>query len=425
MTNETVNPDIAPKDAEISAPKIEPKLEPKSAPKPAPSPAPQIIRRGGIGFLTAALMSSVAMVGGAYLSLFIQARPDIVQTYGIAAVLPKQQAGLGELNQIRHDLNEIKAHIAKEGEGHKAAAAPAATLPSPTTGAALAPPPNTLQDTTSNPASVAAATAAISLEPIRADMAGLGGRLTAIETRLAALDPTGTGGAIIAALQAEIATLKVVVADLQTKISQTPSPAITFAVISLAEAANRNGAFVPEFEAVRAALPFLPEVAALEPFARKGAPTRALLSEQFTVLAAQVGAIEAQSKQEGGVVGWFRVLFSNLIKVKVKEEANSNSSAMILARAKTKLDAGELQGVIDELKTLTLSPKAVTDWIARANDRLLLEGKIAALRGAIERGMTIQPANQIIAAPTPTAPVTPIITPPIAPQAAPKIGEAK
>jgi hypothetical protein len=37
------------------------------------------------------------------------------------------------------------------------------------------------------------------------ELKGVSGRVTAIETRLAALDPTGAGGAISASLQAEIA----------------------------------------------------------------------------------------------------------------------------------------------------------------------------------------------------------------------------
>lgn len=384
----------------------------KVAQTATPKPTPQIIRRGGIGLLTATFMSCIAAVGGAYLSLFIQARPDMAQSLKIAQFLPKpaQSINSAELSAIKTEIAAIQAHIKNEGHAPSGGEM-AAKIGETNSAAGAASNQNTantnapvLQNTTPAPAAVAAAQSAISLEPLRADMAGLSGRLTAIETRLAALDPTGTGGAIIAALQAEIATLKVTVADLQGKIAHTPSPATTFAVISLAEAANRNGAFMPEFEAVRAALPFLPEVAALEPLARKGAPTRALLGERFNLLAPIIRAGDVKAKEETGLVGWFRNLFAKAIKVKVKEENNPNAPEMVLARAKTKLDGGELSGAIDELKLIANPPKELQDWLIGANARLEIEGKIAALRGAIERGMNPQSQQPALGAPIANAP---------------------
>lgn len=417
MEKDTQNPEP------ILEKKADTKADTKSdfAPKSEPAAKPQIIRRSGIGLLTATFMSCIAAVGGAYLSLFIQARPDIAQSLKIAPFLPKPipEQKIAEIAAIKAEIIAIQAHI--KGEGHKSNTqnteprSDAKQLENANTPTNQNPA-QVLQNTTPAPAAVAAAQSAISLEPLRADMAGLSGRLTAIETRLAALDPTGTGGAIIAALQAEIATLKVTVADLQSKIAHTPSPSTTFAVISLAEAANRNGSFMPEFEAVRAALPFLPEVAALEPLARKGAPTRSLLSEKFTALVPIVSATDVQAKEEKGLVGWFRGLFSKMIKVKVKEETNPNAPSAVIARAKTKLDNGELAAVIDELKLISAPPKELSDWINSANDRLLIESKIAALRGAIERGMNPQAAQTMPAPPT-AANVPPM--PPFVPLPAP------
>ena len=417
MTNNTENLET----------KLDEELGAKSAPLPKTEPKPQIIRRGGIGLLTATFMSCIAAVGGAYLSLFVQARPDIAQNLKIAQFLPRpaNAQNIAEIAAIKAEISAIQAHI--KGEGHalnppinepkEAALANTANINSPTNQSAVNNGENktsapVLQNTTPAPSAVAAAQSAVSLEPLRADMAGLSGRLTAIETRLAALDPTGTGGAIIAALQTEIATLKVTVADLQNKIAHTPSPAVTFAISSLAEAANRNGSFMPEFEALRAALPYLPEVAALEPLARKGAPTRDLLSQKFTALMPIVSATDVKAKEEKGLVGWFRGLFAKAIKVKVKEETNPNAPSMVIVRAKTKLDNGELAAAIDEVKTIPNPPKELTDWISGANDRLLIEAKIAALRGAIERSMNPQ-VSPIIPA-TPPAAASPVPPPQVA-----------
>lgn len=345
------------------------------------SSKPQIIKRGGVGFFTAFLMSSVACVGGAYLALFANANPQLMSKIGASKLLPQANGVMTKaqgdnLAAIEADITRLNARI-DALSGTPAAGANAA-------------PNNLAQAPTPSPA--AQANAIIDLSPMRAEINGLSGRLTAIETRLAALDPTGTGGAIIAQLQAEIATLKVNVADLTTKISQTPSPAVTFAVISLAEAANRNGGFVPEFAAVRAALPFLPEVTALEPLSKSGAPTRALLAERFNQLSAVFANRDAEVKKQSGFIGWFKGLFSGLIKVENKSDVNSPDA--ILTSAKTKLDGGDLQGAMDEVRRITSPPSEVGVWLNDAQKRLDLEEKIAALRGAIERGMTIQPANQ-------------------------------
>ncbi len=424
------------KDTETPEPIIEPKADTKSdfSPNLEASPKPQIIRRGGIGLLTATFMSCIAALGGAYLSLFIQARPDIAQGLRIAPFLPKPtgERNIAEIAAIKAEIAAIQAHINAEGRELNPKIEEQSNIAAPNPAGANSPQnPNTannvdnkntqpaLQNTTPAPAAIAAAQSAISLEPLRADMAGLSGRLTAIETRLAALDPTGTGGAIIAALQTEIATLKVTVEDLQTKISRTPSPSTTFAVISLAEAANRNGSFMPEFEAVRAALPFLPEVAALEPLARKGAPTRNLLAEKFTALMPIVSATDIKAKEEKGLVGWFRSLFAKMIKVKVNEETNPNAPSVVIARAKAKLDSGELAAAVDEARLIQNPPKELVDWINSANDRLLIESRISALRGAIERSMNPQ-AQQNLAAPTIAANAPPSPLPaPVAPVPAP------
>ena len=328
----------------------------------------QIVKRGGIGFITALLLSIFGALGGAYLALFASANPRIIHNVGLDRFLPIQSNSMtkvvgDELSALRADIVSLNSKIAPQTSQNVAT-----------------PTPQPQAQQTAN------------LDPLKSEIAGLSGRLTAIETRLAALDPTGTGGAIIASLQAEIATLKVTTADLQTKIAQTPSPAVTFAVISLAEAANRNGAFVPEFASVRAALPFLPEVTALEPFSRTGAPTRALISERFNQLAIAFSNRDAQAKKESGVLGWFKGLFSGLIKVENKNDANGPNA--ILARAKTKIDSGDLQGAIDDVRTIPSPPNEVGVWLNDAQRRLDLEVKIASLRGAIERGMTVQPANQ-------------------------------
>ena len=376
MTEETQN----------TTPAAEPKLQ-ETIIKPAPSSrpkeaAPQIIKkRGGIGFFTAFLMSGTAMIGGAYLSLLINARPDIAQKLQIAQFIPSApntKLGTDDLGaqivSLRGDLNHLQDLVKNQPNNQ-----PQTQAQTPVIGQANT---NTINGATPAPVQQA------NLDPLKAQIDGLSGRLTAIETRLAALDPTGTGGAIIAGLQAQIATLKVNFDALNARVAQTPSPAITFAVMSLAEATNRSGGFMPEYSAVKAALPNVPEVDALAGVAVNGAPTRALLEKEFENLATSIIDPKKEEKNEGGFFGWLKSLFANMVKVKVKETApDPNAPSAVYERAKLKLIGGDLQGAITEIDALAQKTPELTHWIAGAKNRLDLDTKIAALRGAIERGL--------------------------------------
>jgi hypothetical protein len=404
-----------------------------------PEPArPAAGARTGIGFFTATVMSTIAAVGGAYLALFVQARPDLMQSTGIARVLPSaakiqtavDPAIADRLAALETKLTALEALLAAmpseaPGQTTSAPATPAAASPAvPATAApaakggaapAVAPAPGTAAPTAAQ-ASPPAAIAAIPTPGVSAtDLAALGGRVTAIETRLAALDPTGAGGAVIAGLQTEIATLKVLVAQLQEKVAATPPAGVTLAVIALADAATRNGPFVSEFEAVRAALPGVAEASALEALARTGAPSRALLSERFSGLAASIAASEKLAQEEGGLVGWFRSLLSNLIRVEEPVTTEGKTSGAVLERARIKLEQGDLAGAVDDVNGIEGKTEAVIAWINGAKSRLELEQRVAALRGAVESGAYARPAAAVApsatgpAAPAPGAPVVGVI----------------
>lgn len=410
---EAVKPEVKPIiKEEIKIPKYEKPPETKSSEtkKPETVSKPELTKtiiqkRGGVGLLTTTFLSCVAALGGAYLALFVQSRPDLMETLKIAPFLPKSQQ-LADLNAIQGEIADIQKQIASnQAPVNITASAADATQNQQLNQTGLNPDgaqdsakpndsPNDsqvpLQNAAPTQAQIATAQAQGSLEPLRADMAGMSGRLTAIETRLAALDPTGTGGAIIAALQAEVATLKVTVANLQQQVAQTPSPNTTFAVMTLAEAANRNGTFLPEYEAVRSALPYLPEVAPLEQYAKTGVPTRDMLRANFAEVSKEIIANDGKSnKQEKGIWGFIKGLFAKAFKVEVKEN-NPNTIDQIITRANVKLNADDLQGAVAELQNVQNPPQSLVAWIESAKRRQDLEVKISALRSAIERNMYVQ-----------------------------------
>lgn len=353
-----------------------------------------IHKRGGVGFFTASIMSICAALGGAYLSLFTLSQPQMVQKMGLGKYVPTPSAKIPD--EVLKDIAALKSDLA----GLKTSvqlAQNAQNQPAPLLEQKSGEPVTQTQPS-APPQQVA------NLDPLKAEIAGLSGRLTAIETRLGALDPTGTGGAIIASLQAEIATLKVKVEELQNTVSKTPSPAVTFAIISLAEAANRSGSFVPEFEALRAALPNLPEIAALEPLSKTGAPNRNQLEQEFALLATGYEAAQAQAEKPKDIGAWFKSMFSGLIKVEKKKDGQKTGPELNFENAKTKLMNDDLSGAISELEAINGKTPEIEKWIISAKSRLDLEGKIAALRGAIERGLATAQMGSPISAPiTPPA----------------------
>ena len=347
---------------------------------PSSAPTTPSARRGGVGLFTVLIFSTAAACGGAVLALVALGQPGLMKQVGLGQLVAQTQV---DPNQAGQQMAAVAARLAAlEGrvtrlEGPKPAAQAAA---SPIDPAAPAPAP---------PVDTAA---------LDGELKGVSGRVTAIETRLAALDPTGAGGAIIASLQAEIAGLKIMVQTLQSQAAQAPSPGVTFAVINLVEAASRPGPFWPEFETIRAALPGLPEVAALEDFARKGVPTRTLLQERFAALEPAIVASDRAAQKESGFWGWIKGFFADLVRVEKVADVNGTSAQSSLLRAKVKLDQGDLAAAVEEVKAISPAPAVAAEWIEGAQNRLTLESRLAAVRGAVERGTRVPPPQ----APAPT-----------------------
>ena len=357
---------------------------------PSSTPTTPSVRRGGVGLFTVLIFSTAAACGGAVLALVALGQPGLMKQVGLGQLVAQSQTGPSLAGQqmaaVAARLAALEGRVSRL-EGPKPATTAAPTGPVDP----AAPTPAPLVDTAA----------------LDGELKGVSGRVTAIETRLAALDPTGAGGAIIASLQAEIAGLKIMVQTLQSQAAQAPSPGVTFAVINLVEAASRPGPFWPEFETVRAALPGLPEVAALEDFARNGVPTRTLLQERFAALEPAIVASDRAAQKESGFWGWIKGFFADLVRVEKVADVNGTSAQSSLLRAKVKLDQGDLAAAVEEVKAISPAPAIAAEWIEGAQNRLALESRLAAVRGAVERGTRAPPPPQ---APTVPAPAQPAAT---------------
>lgn len=367
----------------------------------AVEPAPVRRGGGGAGILGLVVMGVLAAAGGAVGGAVLVSQPQLTRQLGLTPVAAVADADLiRRVTAAEADIGTLRQQIARlesrlPGGATTAPSAPATTAPAtqpaganpaPAGATAAAPAPTPPADPASPPVQPAPAPAApVDFGPLRAELAGLAGRITAMETRLAALDPTGAGGAVIASLQADIATLKVLVDQLQSRTSAAPPPGLTMAVLALTEAGNGSAAFLPEFEAIRAAAPDLPGLAALEPLARIGVPTRTQLDQRFATLQPAVDAMVLDAESEGGIAGWFRRLMASLVRVERADAAEGTGPKAALARAQQRMDEGDLAGALREVDTIVPMPDPVRTWANGARARLELEARLAALRVAAQR----------------------------------------
>ena len=384
--------------------------------RPEAPAAGQPARRSGTGFVTVLAMSLLAAAGGAAGGAALMSRPQLLAGLGItlpgaAGTDASRLAGLqADLEALRERLGRLETRVPSAVQPAQAGGPPPGAVPGaepgPQPAATSAPAPAVAQLPAPGPAAPAP-----DIAPLRQELAGFAGRLTAIETRLAALDPTGSGGAMIAGLQADVARLRVAVQQLEAQAASGPPVAATLAVLSLVEAAGGPAPFVPAFESARAAIPGLPELAALEPFARSGAPTRTQLEQRFAGLAPAVAQMQAQTESGTGITGWFQRLFANMVRVERADAAAGTGPAAALARARARLEEGDLAGALREMETITPAPDPVRAWVAGARARLDLEAALAAVRGAVQRpaasasaSASASAARPVTAQPVPTVP---------------------
>lgn len=362
--------------------------------------------RAGMGFGGVFVMSVLAAAGGAGLALTAPAIPQI------AAYLPKAPtaaplAAVAALEAgqaaLRDALERLTARVAALETASPATPAPAPG-PGPGPQAPEAP-------VTSAPTGAPAPPSPTGAFAAQTDLEALVARVASLESRLAALDPTGAGGQVIAGLQADIAALKATLEVMRATAAAQPtgpSSAAAFAGLALADAAARPGPFPAEWEQARMAAPDDPAVAALADFAKRGAPTPAQLAERFVAVRSQIAAATAAEAQADGFMGWIQRLFARLFTVRSTAGAAGNGPEALAARAQAKLAQGDLSGAVGDVEALTgPAASAAADWLSSARDRLAIDRYAAAARIALQTTPQRAPAPPPAAAITPTSPAAP------------------
>ena len=211
-------------------------------------------------------------------------------------------------------------------------------------------------------------------------LGALSERVTALETRLASLqsDMLRSSGDTTE-LTSLIERMRSDEAAVRAKAEASETSADAALALSAIEAASRPGSsFESDYRKLRAVMPKSATVRTLGEVATTGAPTLAELQQSFGPASARARAAVPAERQ--GALGWLNNMFGDAVTVR-GAEGEEDGATVTLSRAKAALDAGDLEGAVSALGTLSGEPAAaMADWTGSANRRITLEAGLEALR---------------------------------------------
>lgn len=263
---------------------------------------------------------------------------------------------------------------------------------------------------------VAPAGAASTLGAPSADAAALDQRLDAIEAVMnAPLATAASGQAGDGGTAARVFALQAGLRDMESRLGAMPStaevqalvtevrrlqeelPAVaaearsaataaraSYAVVAASEAARSSGPFEQAHAALATLLPNDPNVAALAPLSRTGAPTRTELRDSFERLDTEI--VRAARQSQAGAGFWGRIQAALAQWIVIRRAGAGDTPEGIVERAQRALDGDRLAEAIQELNSLPAAPKRVAQpWINDAQRRLEIDQRIAAIRQELSR----------------------------------------
>jgi uroporphyrinogen-III synthase len=184
----------------------------------------------------------------------------------------------------------------------------------------------------------------------------------------------------------EVADLSARIARLETEQRRTASAAgAALATTALLQAAQTSRPFTAELAAVEALLPQA-ETSALRRLAQTGAPTRAMLADEFAAAAAEAASAARAPGKDAGPVAQLSHALSKIVTIR-RIEGGTGSDAIII-RAERLVRDGDLEGALVQMGRLPAPARtAFAQWIARAEPRIELDRRLASVRAASIRAL--------------------------------------
>ncbi|MET0181710.1 MAG: mitofilin family membrane protein [Caulobacterales bacterium] len=157
-----------------------------------------------------------------------------------------------------------------------------------------------------------------------------------------------------------------------------------FAVAAAADASRSSGPFEQSYASLQALLPQDPNVLALAPLSRTGAPTRNELRDDFADI--ELNIIRAARQSQAGAGFWGRIQAALAQWVTVRRKGEGDTPAGVVERAQHRIAADDLAGAITELSKLSGPARQVAEpWLRDARKRLEIDTRLAAIRTELSR----------------------------------------
>jgi hypothetical protein len=202
-----------------------------------------------------------------------------------------------------------------------------------------------------------------------------------VETRLNTMPSTAEVQALVVEVRRLQEELPAVAAEAR---SAATAARASYAVVAASEAARASGPFEQAHAALAALLPNDPNVAALEPLSRTGAPTRVELRDRFSRLDNDI--IRSAQQAQAGAGFWGRIQAALAQWIVIRRAGGGDTPEGIVERAEEHLAADRLEAAIEELNRLPAAPKRTAQpWINDASRRLEIDRRIAAIRQELSR----------------------------------------
>lgn len=202
-----------------------------------------------------------------------------------------------------------------------------------------------------------------------------------VETRLSAMPSTSEVSALVTEVRRLQEELPAVAAEAR---SAATAARASYAVVAAAEASRSSGPFEQAHASLAALLPNDPNVIALAPLARQGAPTTIELRDSFARMDNDI--VRAARQSQAGAGFWGRIQAALAQWIVIRRAGSGDAVDDIVERADQRLQAGRLDQAVAELNRLPAAPKRVAQqWINDAQRRLEIDTRLAAIRQELSR----------------------------------------
>jgi hypothetical protein len=194
----------------------------------------------------------------------------------------------------------------------------------------------------------------------------------------------------VAATESTLASLGDKVTDLSDRLEEfaaRPPPAVeseraarALAIGLLRQGAESGGAFAVDLAMLKALGMDREDIAALEPLARKGAPTIASLQAAFPSVVDAIIAATSAIDPDAGFFDRVAALGSSLVTIRPTTPIEGDKPEAIVSRMQDAVNRADLETALDEREKLSTEGQAASaSWAAAAADRAAIDAIVERL----------------------------------------------